>query len=74
MDLDGNCTTESGAPKVMVDGTAITLHIDKVGLKDAESGYIQPQVKVTVVGGCCADCMAEVIPGVFREQMPMAWS
>ena len=53
MDLDGNSTTESGAPKVVVDGTAITLHIDKVGLKDAESGgYIQPQVKVTVVGEC----------------------
>ena len=53
MDLDGNSTTESGAPKLVVDGTAITLHIDKVGLKDAESGgYIQPQVKVTVVGEC----------------------
>lgn len=51
MDLEGNSTTETGAAKIRVDGTAITLHIDKIGLKDAESGgYIQPQIKVTVVG------------------------
>ena len=51
MDLEGNSVAESGAAQFVVDGTAIVLSIDRIGLKDAQTaGYINPQVKITVVG------------------------